>query len=407
MTFSTWRGIQVTKDRVTKVSNPQTVQQMEQRMKMPMVAQMRARIEGLVNHSFQGVDYGYKSLYKFTGDNLRKGYLTIGEYVPKGVQEVGAANYEISSGSLKPVVIGVLEGNGGTFPNGDDWKQSVLTDDGYQDKYVLSPVFNGLGDPNFKQTFAGTTPTNDELLNFFLHVLLENVATDQLSFLVFENSPAYPIDETAEEKQYANYTNSYLYRVVRDMGANELNQGISIVTRPGQNWTSGGIKNISLCFNEDIAIQCQVDFIPKAGDEPGYIELSRGSYPVAADGDDVNALGGSAIGTGRFADDADFTLSQYESNQSFKMVGIINSRLTNGKWQRSSQRMVCLDYNPEFDYANVAPTYAATAAAKSQKFLNNGSDDTGINGNSGQSIYTTSSFDDKTQGRSDDEKSQG
>lgn len=375
-------------------------------MKMPMVAQMRARIEGLVNHSFQGVDYGYKSLYKFTGDNLRKGYLTIGEYVPKGVQEVGAANYEISSGNLKPVVIGVYEGLA-NYPNGDQWTSSVLTDNGYKDINPKAPVFKGLGDPNYKQSIAGTTPTNDELLNFFLHVLLENVETDQLSFLVFENSSSYPIDESAEEKEYANYTNSYLYRVVRDMGANELNQGISVIAKPGTSWSTGGIKNISLCFNEDIAIQCNVDFIPKSDDAPATIELDQDSFEVAGDDDLVNGLGGVVIGTGQFKDGADFLLTQYESNQSFKMVGIINSRLTNGKWQRSSQRMVCLDYNPEFDYANVAPTYAATAAAKSQKFLNNGSDDTGINGNSGQSIYTTSSFDDRTQGRSDDEKSQG
>lgn len=375
-------------------------------MKMPMVAQMRARIEGLVNHSFQGVDYGYKSLYKFTGDNLRKGYLTIGEYVPKGVQEVGAANYEISSGSLKPVVIGVYEGLA-NYPNGDQWTSSVLTDNGYKDINPKAPVFKGLGDPNYKQSIAGTTPTNDELLNFFLHVLLENVETDQLSFLVFENSSSYPIDESAEEKEYANYTNSYLYRVVRDMGANELNQGISVIAKPGTSWSTGGIKNISLCFNEDIAIHCNVDFIPKSDDAPATIELDQDSFEVAGDDDLVNGLGGVVIGTGQFKDGADFLLTQYESNQSFKMVGIINSRLTNGKWQRSSQRMVCLDYNPEFDYANVAPTYAATAAAKSQKFLNNGSDDTGINGNSGQSIYTTSSFDDKKQGRSDDEKSQG
>lgn len=62
LTFQTYRGQQITKDRVTSVSNPQTISQMDQRLLLPMVANARTRLSGLIDHSFEGVPYGYQSL---------------------------------------------------------------------------------------------------------------------------------------------------------------------------------------------------------------------------------------------------------------------------------------------------------------------------------------------------------
>ena len=100
LTFQTYRGLQVTKDRVTSVSNPQSAAQMDQRLLLPMVANARTRLSGLIDHSFEGVPYGYQSLQKFSSMNLQKGALTVTSYVPKGLSDPGRANFIIADGSL-------------------------------------------------------------------------------------------------------------------------------------------------------------------------------------------------------------------------------------------------------------------------------------------------------------------
>ena len=100
LTFQTYRGQQITKDRVTSVSNPQTFAQMDQRLLLPMVANARTRLAGLIDHSFEGVPYGYQSLQKFSSLNLQKGALTVSSYVPKGLSDPGRANFIIADGSL-------------------------------------------------------------------------------------------------------------------------------------------------------------------------------------------------------------------------------------------------------------------------------------------------------------------
>ena len=97
-TFSVYRGSQITKDRVTEITNPQTTKQMQQRVKMPLVAAARSTLAGLVNHSFQGVDYGWQSKAKFSKLNLEN--LDILSYGAKGIRTTGIANYQISEGSL-------------------------------------------------------------------------------------------------------------------------------------------------------------------------------------------------------------------------------------------------------------------------------------------------------------------
>ena len=106
LTFQVYRGQQITKDRVSRVSNPQSDAQMQQRLLIPMVAQCRNMLRGLVDHSFEGVPYGYKSLQHFSTLNLRKGALTVAKYVPKGAIEPGIADYIISTGSLPEIVCG-------------------------------------------------------------------------------------------------------------------------------------------------------------------------------------------------------------------------------------------------------------------------------------------------------------
>ena len=100
LTFSVYRGTQVTKDRVTRVANPRTVAQMQQRAKVPLVAAARAALAGLVDHSFEGVPYGQASLQKFSSLNLANGALNVASYPPNGVSNMGCADFIVSLGSL-------------------------------------------------------------------------------------------------------------------------------------------------------------------------------------------------------------------------------------------------------------------------------------------------------------------
>lgn len=100
LTFSVYRGTQVTKDRVTRVANPRTVAQMQQRAKVPVVAAARVALAGLVDHSFEGVPYGQASLQKFSSLNLATGVLNVASYPPNGVSNMGCADFIVSQGSL-------------------------------------------------------------------------------------------------------------------------------------------------------------------------------------------------------------------------------------------------------------------------------------------------------------------
>ena len=100
LTFSVYRGTQVTKDRVTRVANPRTYAQMQQRAKVPLVAAARVALAGLVDHSFEGVSYGQESLQKFSSLNLANGALNVASYPPNGVSNMGCADFIVSSGSL-------------------------------------------------------------------------------------------------------------------------------------------------------------------------------------------------------------------------------------------------------------------------------------------------------------------
>ena len=100
LTFQVYRGQQITKDRVYRVSNPRTEAQMKQRAIIPIVAASRAALKGLVDHSFEGVNYGNDSLKKFSELNLRSGALMVESYAPNGYSNPGFASLKVSTGTL-------------------------------------------------------------------------------------------------------------------------------------------------------------------------------------------------------------------------------------------------------------------------------------------------------------------
>lgn len=100
LTFQVYRGHQITKDRVYRISNPRTEAQMKQRAIIPIVAASRAALKGLVDHSFEGVNYGNDSLKKFSELNLRSGALAVESYAPNGYSNPGFASLIVSKGTL-------------------------------------------------------------------------------------------------------------------------------------------------------------------------------------------------------------------------------------------------------------------------------------------------------------------
>ena len=105
LTFQVYRGQQITKDRVYRVSNPRTEAQMKQRAIIPIVAASRAALKGLVDHSFEGVNYGNDSLKKFSELNLRSGALNVESYAPNGYSNPGFASLKVSAGSLSDAAV--------------------------------------------------------------------------------------------------------------------------------------------------------------------------------------------------------------------------------------------------------------------------------------------------------------
>lgn len=113
LTFQVYRGQQITKDRVYRVSNPRSEAQMKQRAIIPIVAASRAALRGLVDHSFEGVNYGNDSLKKFSELNLRSGALIVDSYAPNGYSNPGFSNLTVSKGSLNDggVIVGTDDNN--------------------------------------------------------------------------------------------------------------------------------------------------------------------------------------------------------------------------------------------------------------------------------------------------------
>lgn len=182
LTFSTYRGQQVTKDRVTAINNPQSEQQMKQRLLVPMVASARAALKDLVNHSFEGVSYGEESLKTFSALNLSKGALNVISYVPKGAATTGQADFIISRGSLTPIILETGASDGGAYTKNctiTNVKLPKATDE-------LTPFANGTMNALYLKQLLADNPilSEGDQLTFLLQY-----AGDEFEFQGGEDNP--------------------------------------------------------------------------------------------------------------------------------------------------------------------------------------------------------------------------
>ena len=101
LTFSTFNGKQVTKDRVSKVKNPRTQDQMVNRMINYTAMKAYSSMKEIVDHSFASKSYGLQSMRYFLSKNyqlLKNNKFTMSYCVYKG--DAMPTSFLVSEGSL-------------------------------------------------------------------------------------------------------------------------------------------------------------------------------------------------------------------------------------------------------------------------------------------------------------------
>ena len=327
LTFQVYRGQQITKDRVYRVSNPRTDGQMKQRALIPIVAAARSALKGLIDHSFEGVAYGEASLKEFSKQNLRAGALSVTSYSPNGVSNPGFADLIVSNGSINvPYHIESFE-----------TANEVETD--------------GQTLPAFKFPKAEAGASADAIFKYLERYALENNVAiiapgTQLTFLTIYQS-----------------------------GSVKVNTGTGMIDAP----TSEFVLNRCYIPNGD----SDSENVKAINDQWKVKEgISEGLYRAAL----INSNGDTIIfesGHDGYKEGKHIiqcTSKLVASNSNNCGMALILSRFENGVWKRSPSRLT-IGFEPrnKYTFEDWLSTYKTTGAA-SKKYLNTGDQSTGIQG---------------------------
>ena len=112
LTFQVLNGVQITKDRVFNVKNPQSFAQMQQRALMATAVTAYSKLKAICDHSFEGIEIGTKTMSEFMRNNI----VLLGHNMPEiNVTEYKSGvyvqnPYMISKGSLTPPNTSFTEG---------------------------------------------------------------------------------------------------------------------------------------------------------------------------------------------------------------------------------------------------------------------------------------------------------
>ena len=321
LTFQTYRGQQITKDRVYRVSNPRSEAQMTQRALIPIVAAARSALKGLVDHSFEGVPYGEASLREFSKQNLRAGALSVTSYSPNGVSNPGFADLIVSNGSIN--VMYELESTTkdntvktkGNFP---DFAFPTATDGESADEIL-----------KYLETYARTN-----------HVAIIAPGT-QLSFLTIYQS-----------------------------GTVKVITGYGTIEAP----TSGFVLDRIYIPNGDSDSENAKEINDK-WKVAGAMPESHNSVRLKnSNGDELTLWSRDGI---LFI--KSFPKETTTNNNNCGMA-LILSRYENGVWKRSPSRLtIGFEPSDKYTFEDWLSTYQTTGAA-SKKYLNTGDEGTGIQG---------------------------
>ena len=338
LTFSVYRGTQVTKDRVTRVANPRTIAQMQQRAKVPLVAAARVALAGLVDHSFEGVPYGQASLQKFSSLNLSNGALNVASYPPNGVSNMGCADFIVSQGTLVNPFVNDHPGNFGygeiSLPN-----------------LGAAKIF-----PAMPKGTKGST------VAYFANKALAL-------------NPSWKINSQLTSLCIANQFNY----VINEQGGGSLNRSVPLFTPFIQRLVFPG----SYPTGEQT-----VDGLKDYHDDNDYWKLSAAVPEGGADEAVLEGPNGEIL---RFGFDHDhkkcsIMLVCFEEGKTVVASCLIFSQLDGMTWKRSNARIM-IDFNGNlksitpFTFTDWMQAYSKTIVTT--KYLNQGNASTGISGQNG------------------------
>ena len=325
LTFQVYRGQQITKDRVYRVSNPRTVAQMTQRALIPIVAAARSALKGLVDHSFEGVAYGEASLREFSKLNLRAGALSVTSFSPNGVSNPGFADLIVSNGSINvPYKIEYSETNQNTIE------------------------IDNASYPAFKFPAVGDGASATKIFEYLeSYARANNVALiapgTQLSFLTIYQSGTIKVN-TGNGYKEAPTSGFVLSRIYIPNGDSDSENAKEV----NDKWKVTG-------------------------------PVTEGSFRAVienSNGDKLTFVCSEEDGTIRIKSEPKETVT----NNNSCGLALILSRYENGVWKRSPSRLT-IGYEPssKYTFEDWLSTYQATGAA-SKKYLNTGDEGTGIQG---------------------------
>ena len=321
LTFQVYRGEQITKDRVYRVSNPRSEAQMTQRALIPIVAAARSALKGLVDHSFEGVAYGEASLKEFSKQNLRAGALSVTSYSPNGVSNPGFANLIVSNGSINvPYKIQSTPGS--------------------------NIIISSQQSPTFKFPAAEKGASAAAIIKYLESYARENNVAliapgTQLSFLTIYQSGTVTVN-AGNGMAVVPTSGFVLNRIYIPNGDSDSENAKAI----NDQW-----KVTDAVAQDDHSVQ----LINSNGDVLGFA-FQGGTISIECN----TKLGGtSAKNCG---------------------MALILSRYENGIWKRSASRLT-IGNEPKTPYTfeDWLSTYQTTGAA-SKKYLNTGDESTGIQG---------------------------
>ena len=326
LTFQVYRGEQITKDRVHRVSNPRTEAQMTQRALIPIVAAARSALKGLIDHSFEGVPYGGASLKEFSKQNLRAGALSVTSYSPIGVSNPGFADLIVSNGTIN-APLGRL-----TFTEEDNTFISVRSF------------------PSFKFPKADEGESADAIIKYLENYARENnvpfiAPGTQLSFLTIYQSGTVLVNKGNGRAEVPT-SGFALCRIYIPNGDSDSKNAKEI----------NGKWKVSNAVEQDA--------------KTAVLENNNGDTLTFSCGEE------NTNNTIRI------TCAPRETTTNNNNCGmaLIQSRYENGVWKRSPAKLSILN-EPEnkYTFEDWLSTYQTTGAA-SKKYLNTGDEGTGIQG---------------------------
>ena len=334
LTFQVYRGQQITKDRVTRVANPRSTLQMEQRSKLPIVAAARSALKGLVDHSWEGVPYGEQSLRTFSSKNLSAGALQVYSYASPDAPSPGIAEFQVSQGSLRG--FNVREGSDDTLI------------------YALpAKIENTKIVPAMPAGTKGSTVLYNLMSTFAENKIDGLRAGQQLTFLTLNVS---------------------YYKTLRNVGGSDSGTYDVPVTR----------FDVARLIMPDISKITDIDTYHDDNDD---FELANEISEAGATSFLLRRKDGFNINF--FAHDQEFGFSCWftrgrEADPITVASALIVSELVNGVWKRSASNLVVphgannTRVKEVFSFDQWASLYAPKQIV-SAKYLNNGAEKTGIN----------------------------